>query len=175
VRETELLARLTEDVQPLVGEERAFVLSIVSAAFRHPCVTWQAERSSGLPALGGSFPEVAHPLAGTEYRSKNFVHASGTAEEGEAFAVAVVECPHVADCALAPICPREHYSVYAELYGLAEFIPVRPVDLYQAMPPRNGSLAADEAEENQASSEGGVWTTARAAWRSKQKTDPRQR
>jgi hypothetical protein len=138
MRETELLARLMEDVQSLADDERGFVLSTLSAAFRHPCVPWQAERSSGLPVLGGSFPDTAHPLAGTEYRSNNFVHASGTVEEGEAFAVAVVKCPHVADCALAPICPREHYSVYAELFGLAEYQPVRPVELYQATAPRYG-------------------------------------
>jgi hypothetical protein len=178
MRETELLGRLLNDLSPLEGEERDYVLAVLAGAFRHPCVQWQAERNSGLPVLSTSFPEVAHPLAGTEYRSKNFVHASGTGEEGGAFAVAVVECPHVAACALAPICPREHYGVYAELFGLGEYGPVRPRDLYRAIPPPSewaGSDAAGVApgDEDQAPNRGGVWNVAKAAWRSMQKTDPR--
>lgn len=138
MRESELLARLLADLKPLAPQERSFALSVVTGAFRHPCVLWQAERSTGLPVLGGAFPEVAHPLAGTEYRSGKFVHASGTADEGQAFAVAVVECPHVADCALASVCAREHYSVYAERYGLGEYGPVRPAELYGATAPARG-------------------------------------
>lgn len=172
MRETELLDRLIEDLQPLPIGERSYVLAVVSAAFRHPCVQWRAERASGLPVLGGSFPEVTHPLAGTEYRSSNFVHASGTKEEGEAFAVAVVECPHVAECALAPACPREHYSVYAELYGLGEFGPVLPAELYRASPPRYDVPASDREAPREEGSRGRVWSTARAAWRSMQKADP---
>jgi MoaA/NifB/PqqE/SkfB family radical SAM enzyme len=169
MRETELLNQLTNDLQPLVGEEQAFVLSIVSAAFRHPCVQWQAERNTGLPVLGESFPEVVHPLAGTEYRSKNFVHAGGSADDPEAFAVAVVECPHVAECALAPVCPREHYSVYAELYGLAEYQPVRPAELYLATVPSPTEDEGPDRSDDHTPNRGGVWRTARAAWRSMQK------
>ncbi len=139
--ETELLSRLLADVARLPSDERRWALSIVTNAFRHPCLTWRAERNSGLPALGACFPERAFPLAGTEYRSDQFVHASGTSGEGGAFAVAVVECPHVSQCALAPICPGEHYSVYAERYGLEEFVPVHPAELYEATPARQRGSA----------------------------------
>jgi molybdenum cofactor biosynthesis enzyme MoaA len=108
LRETDLLDRLLADIEPLSPADRSFALSIVASALPHPCVRWQAERRSGLPVLGGSFPDTRFPLAGTEYRSENFVHASGTTSEGDAFAVAVVECPRAADCALAPVCAREH-------------------------------------------------------------------
>ncbi len=166
MRESDLLARLSGDVQSLSAEDRAFVLPIIARAFRHPCVLSGSEAETGLAALGGAFPESAMPLAGTEYRSKDFVHASGTGEEGEAFAVAVVECPKAADCALAPICPREHYSVYAQLYGLGEFVAVKPSQLYRAQP-----IGVEGASGSAAN--GGVWSTARAAWRSIQKADPR--
>jgi MoaA/NifB/PqqE/SkfB family radical SAM enzyme len=174
MRESELLARLSAELEPLSEDERAYVLPIVAGAFRHPCVAWQAERDRGVPALGAAFPEVALPLAGTEYRSADFVHASGTADEGEAFAVAVVDCPHAAACALAPVCPREHYSVYAQLYGLGEFAPVRPSDLYEARPlghRRSGDGRGAAANRSRGSSNGGVWSTARAAWRSIQRGD----
>lgn len=173
MRESELLDRLIEEARPLSREERSYILANLAGAFRHPCLLWHAERSSGLAVLGPSFPEVAYPLAGTEYRSKEFVHASGTTEEGNAFAVAVEECPHAADCALAPVCPREHYSVYAQLYGLAEFVPVRPPDLYRVAPvpddpppPPEGDPRDREPEANR-----GVWSVARATWRSFQKGD----
>jgi hypothetical protein len=134
VRESELLTRLLADIERLPSEERRWALPIVVNAFRHPCIPWQSERRSVLPALGAVFPQRAFPLAGTEYRSDQFVHASGTSGEGGAFAVAVVECPHVAKCALAAVCPGEHYSVYAEHFGLEEFAPVHPQELYDAAP-----------------------------------------
>lgn len=131
VRERELAAILLADTAKLTEEDREFVLRIIGPALRHPCVRWQAERETGQPILGAAFPRDVRPLAGTEYRSDDFVHASGTAGEGEAFSVAVVDCPRVAECALAPICPREHYTVYSELYGLDEFVPVSPGELYE--------------------------------------------
>ncbi len=158
MRETELMQRLLVDVRPLGADERSWVLAVVTSAFRHPCVRWQAEASTGLPVLGAEFPDRVVPLAGTEYRSGKFVHASGTAGEADAFAVAVVECPHIATCALAAVCPGEHYSVYAERYGLGEFTAVTPADLYwatpTARPPKRGA---------------GVWSMAKAALRSRQR------
>jgi hypothetical protein len=160
MRESELLSRLLEDVKSLPAADRSFALSVIASAFPHPCVRWEAERRTGLPVLGGSFPEASFPLAGTEYRSGNFVHASGTASEGDAFAVAVVECPRAAECALAPVCPKEHYSVYAEHHGLDEYAPVRPTELYGATPSYD-------------SGRGGVWSIVRDAWRSKRSAPPR--
>lgn len=134
MRETELLADVLADVQALPADEQAWALAVLGGAFRHPCVRWQAERASALPVLGAAFPERAFPLAGTEYRSDAFMHASGTSGEAEAFSVAVVECPHAATCALAPVCPREHYAAYAQHFGLDEFRAVTPADLYTARP-----------------------------------------
>jgi molybdenum cofactor biosynthesis enzyme MoaA len=171
MRESELLARLLADLKPLPADERSWALAVVTGAFRHPCVRWQAECGSGLPVLGASFPEVAFPLAGTEYRSGNFVHASGTTGEAEAFAVAVVDCPHAADCALAPVCPKEHYSVYAERFGLDEYGPVHAADLYGATPSaRRSSLrgsGSGPSGDDDPRSGGGVWNIVRDAWRSK--------
>ncbi len=141
VRETELVTRLLAELQPLAEEERAFLLPIVAAAFPHPCIRWHAEHDTGLPAFGAALSDRARPLTGTEYRSKDFIHASGTEDEGEAFSVAVVECPRATECALAPCCPREHYSVYAALYGLDEYQPVPPSALYQAQLQRRQDTA----------------------------------
>ncbi len=132
VREADLLDRLLADLETIPEDDGQWALPIITGAFRHPCIAWRAESRGRVPALGAAFPERAFPLAGTEYRSDQFVHASGTAGEGGAFAVAVVDCPHTDRCALAPVCPREHYSVYAEHYGLEEFEPVHPSELYQA-------------------------------------------
>ena len=48
-------------------------------------------------------------------------------------------------CALAPVCPGEHYSVYRDLYGLDEFVPVRVAELYAATP--RGVVPAIRATE----------------------------
>lgn len=141
MRESDLVEQLLAEIAPLDEDERGYLLPIVMSAIPHPCLRWQAERSTGLPALGAALPDGARPLTGTEYRSKDFIHAGGGEDEGEAFAVAVVDCPHAAACALAPICPREHYSVYAELYGLTEFEPVSPKALYTTA---RTNLATDE-------------------------------
>jgi molybdenum cofactor biosynthesis enzyme MoaA len=154
MRESELMARLLQDVQALPAADRSFALSVIVSAFPHPCVRWEAEQRTGMPALGGSFPDAEFPLAGTEYRSGGFVHASGTKSEGDAFAVAVVECPRAAECALAAVCPKEHYSVYAERYGLDEYAAVRPSDLYGASPVADSGRA-------------GVWSIVKDAWRAK--------
>lgn len=169
MRESEMVAQLLAEVGSLAGDERAYMLAVIAGAFRHPCIQWQAERTSGIPVLGTAFPDGSRPLAGTEYRSAEFVHASGTAGEGDAFAVAVVECPHAGACALAPVCPREHYSVYAQLYGLDEYVAVAPSELYRAAD-RDGGPGSDSAE-----SRGGVWQTARAAWRAMQTGDSRSK
>ena len=56
--------------------------------------------------------------------------SGGAATADDAFAVTTVPCPHVDRCALAPLCPGEHYAVYQQLFGLEEFQPVSPRELY---------------------------------------------
>jgi hypothetical protein len=71
-------------------------------------------------------------LPGTEYRAAaRFVHDSGgAATADDAFAVSTVPCPHAERCALAPMCPAEHYAVYQQRFGLDEYEPVSPRALY---------------------------------------------
>jgi hypothetical protein len=58
------------------------------------------------------------------------------------------------------VCPKEHYSVYAERYGLDEYAAVRPSELYAASPQSD-------------SGRGGVWSIVKDAWRSKRSAAPR--
>ena len=92
-------------------------------------------RTGSALALSLLGPALLQPLAGTEYRSRKILHdTQGSQSQENAFAVATVPCPHVEQCALAPVCPGEHYSVYRDLYGLDEFAPVRVAELYAAAP-----------------------------------------
>lgn len=113
----------------------------VLASFGHPCLHFRAEQRTGLPVFGVNASAVRPSLPGTEYRKTDaFVHDSGGEEGGEeAFVVSTVRCPHESACALAPVCPAEHYAVYAQLFGLQEFAPVCPAELYRAVPRFTGS------------------------------------
>jgi len=98
-----------------------------------PCVAWHAERRWKLPVFGAYPRPTARPsIAGTEYRSSQFVHAGDSSGESDAFAVSTVPCAREAECALATSCPREHYAVYVERFGAAEFEPVSAWELYRA-------------------------------------------
>ena len=56
--------------------------------------------------------------------------SGGAAAADGAFAVGTVPCPHAERCALAPMCPAEHYAVYQQRFGLDEYEPVSPRALY---------------------------------------------
>ena len=115
--------------------DRAWALGILGS-FGHPCLRFRAEQRSGLPLFAVNATAQRQLLPGTEYRkTEAFVHESGGAASGdEAFVVSTVRCPHEARCALAPVCPGEHYAVYEKLFGLSEFEPVLPIELYRAVP-----------------------------------------
>lgn len=135
--ESEIVSRVLAQAEGLddPGLGRT-VLRTLSHALTHPCLLFEAERRHRLPALGLREFGRRPVLAGTEYRSQTeFSHAGGGTEaQDNAFAVATVECPHARTCALAPACSTEHYAVYGELFGLAEFHSVSVGALY-ALPP----------------------------------------
>jgi hypothetical protein len=98
-------------------------------------VLLRAERALRLPLFGARQVSRRPVLAGTEYRSQQFVHGSeGAATQSEAFAVATVPCPHADRCALVSVCPGEHYAVYQSLFGLDEYDPVSVAELYGMSP-----------------------------------------
>ena len=99
-------------------------------SLQHPCVLWRLRRDAGLPALDLALAQPLRPLKGTEYRTSKFAHGDQAAADPHVFAVATVPCPQAHACALAAACPQEHYFVYAEIFGLEEFQPVTPRDLY---------------------------------------------
>lgn len=110
-------------------------LAVLGSAVPHPCLLWRAEKKHRLPVFGARAIHERQPLAGTEYRSRKILHDSqGAGSQENAFAVATVPCPHVERCALASVCPGEHYGVYRSLYGLDEFTPVSVAELYAAAP-----------------------------------------
>lgn len=116
-------------------------LSSLGNLIPHPCLLWRAEQKHRLPVFGARAVDAQQPLAGTEYRSAQIVHGTGEGDvQGDAFAVATTPCPHAGRCALATVCPAEHYQVYASLYGLDEFAPVRVAELYEAAPARGVGL-----------------------------------
>ncbi len=135
LREQHLVDLFVTRVAPLPPPERAWSLSVLGSAVPHPCLLWRAERKHRLPVFGARTIDERQPLAGTEYRSLKIIHdTQGAQSQENAFAVATVPCPHLDRCALATVCPGEHYSVYGALHGLDEFGPVRVAELYAAAP-----------------------------------------
>ena len=135
LRERDLVERLVASLDATPPQDRFRSLLILGRAVAHPCLLWESEKKTRLPVFGARAVDRREPLAGTEYRSQNIAHDSqGAQSVANAFAVATVPCPHAARCALAPVCPAEHYSVYEALYGLDEFAPVSVAELYAAAP-----------------------------------------
>ncbi len=135
LRERDLVEHFVDHLPTEAGDALTWSLGVLGSAVPHPCLLWQAERKRRLPVFGARTIDDRQALAGTEYRSRKILHdTQGAQSQDNAFAVATVPCPHVERCALAPVCPGEHYSVYRDLYGLDEFAPVRVADLYAAAP-----------------------------------------
>lgn len=135
LRERDLVEHFVAKTAEAAPNERSGRLNVLGSAVPHPCLLWRAEQKHRLPVFGARTVDGRQLLAGTEYRSRAIVHDSqGAKSQENAFAVATVPCPHVEACALAPVCPGEHYSVYEALYGLGEFAPVRVAEVYAASP-----------------------------------------
>ena len=135
LRERDLVDHFVARLARVPANDRAWSLGVLGSAVPHPCLLWRAEQKHRLPVFGARTIDERQPLAGTEYRSRKILHDSQGAQSQEnAFAVATVPCPHVDRCALAPVCPGEHYSVYQSLHGLEEFAAVRVAELYAASP-----------------------------------------
>lgn len=141
VRESVVVDAFLEQVAEWRDGKQASALGVLGS-FGHPCLHFRAEERTGLPVFGVNATAERQSLPGTEYRKTDaFVHDSGGEAAGEeAFVVSTVRCPHEARCALAPACPGEHYAVYAQLFGLDEFEPVSPMDLYLAGPRSRGAV-----------------------------------
>ncbi|HEY3498815.1 MAG TPA: radical SAM protein [Polyangiaceae bacterium] len=97
-----------------------------------PCVVFRSMRARGIhPERWLDSRSSSRPLPGTEYRSREFLHRAVEAEHG-AFRAGSVACPHAAECALAPACPREHLSGYLTAHGASEFAAVSVEELVAA-------------------------------------------
>lgn len=135
LRESDLVEHFVSRLATTPAAHREWSLGVLGSAVPHPCLLWRAEQKHRLPVFGARTIAERQLLAGTEYRDRKIIHdTQGARSQENAFAVATVPCPHVDRCALAPVCPGEHYSVYQALYGLDEFGPVRVAELYAATP-----------------------------------------
>ena len=135
LRERDLVEHFVSRLARAPAADRAWSLGVLGSAVPHPCLLWRAEQKHRLPVFGARTIDGRQALAGTEYRSRKILHdTQGAQSQENAFAVATVPCPHVEGCALAPVCPGEHYSVYQSLHGLGEFNAVRVAELYAASP-----------------------------------------
>lgn len=133
VREREIVRAFLDDLGRFTrSDDKRWALNLLGLAVQHPCLLAREESARRLPVFGAGDTDQRPMLPGTEYRAaQRFVHDSGgAATADDAFAVTTVPCPHVDRCALAPICPGEHYAVYQQLFGLDEFEPVSPRALY---------------------------------------------
>jgi molybdenum cofactor biosynthesis enzyme MoaA len=133
VRESEIVSTFLGDLGRFTRHaDRAWALNLLGLAVLHPCLLVREERTRGLPVFGAGDQDRRPMLPGTEYRAAaRFVHDSGgAATADDAFAVSTVPCPHAERCALAPMCPAEHYAVYQQRFGLDEYEPVSPRALY---------------------------------------------
>lgn len=133
VRESEIVRAFLDDLGRFSrSDDRRWATNLLGLAVMHPCLLAREERARGIPVFGATDHDGRPLLPGTEYRSaERFVHDSGgAATADDAFAVTTVPCPHAERCALAPMCPAEHYAVYQQRFGLDEFEPVSPRALY---------------------------------------------
>lgn len=135
LREREIVERTVDAVRAEHPHARAHSLRVLARAVPHPCLLWRAEAATRLPVYGARAVQGREYLVGTEYRSSAIAHdTQGDRAVENAFAVATVPCPHASRCALASVCPAEHYAVYASLYGLDEFAAVSVDEVYRALP-----------------------------------------
>lgn len=138
LRESDIVEHFVTHLDDALRRDLRDHLSALGNLIPHPCLLWRAERKHRLPVFGARAVDAQLPLTGTEYRSTQIAHgASADGGQADAFAVATVACPHATRCALAPVCPTEHYRVYESLYGLTEFEPVRVAELYESAPARS--------------------------------------
>ncbi len=135
--EAEVIDRILDQLDGLEPGIRGAVVGALASVIAHPCLLWHAEQRRGVRVFGPRAESRRERLDGTEYRSEQFVHGSNAAPEATAFAVTTVPCPHAATCALASICPAEHYAVSRDLFGLEAFKPVSVAELYRADPRRD--------------------------------------
>jgi hypothetical protein len=127
LRETEIIAHLLDAARSAATDaDLALARQLLRDVVPHPCLLFRAEQRSGLPVFPAMDLRERPLLPGTEYRSSDFAHSGDAQPQGDAFAPAVVACPHASRCALATACPGEQFSVYDQLYGLDELSPVRP-------------------------------------------------
>lgn len=109
-----------------------------------PCVALTHQERTGHELLTPARVQqrLADP-AGTFYKSAGFDHSLGQTRTS-AFMSATTPCPHRDNCALASICPRSVYTLYAQQYGLDELQPATREQL-GALKDGAGVLAAIDA------------------------------
>lgn len=97
-----------------------------------PCVRFRHERETGQPALtvGGFHPTTA--LLGTLFEHADYRRVDDVG--GNTFTIPVTRCPHAQGCALAAVCPKAVYEVYARSFGLDELTPVSVEELQRLSP-----------------------------------------
>ncbi len=133
VRESEIVRVFLDDLGRFPRAiDRRWAMNLLGLTVMHPCILAREERARSLPVFGAADHDQRPLLPGTHYRAaERFVHDSGgAATADDAFAVSTVPCPHADRCALAPMCPAEHYAVYQQRFGLDEYEPVSPRALY---------------------------------------------
>ncbi len=109
-----------------------------------PCVALTHQQRTGHELLTPArVAQRATDPAGTFYKSAGFDHSLGQTRTS-AFMSAMTPCPHRDECALATVCPRAVYTLYAQQYGLDELVPATRAAL-AALPQGDGVLAAIDA------------------------------
>jgi len=108
-----------------VYRERWWPLADLQLGEVLPCVALRHQQASGHGLITTQRLRMrTMELAGTFYAGAGFAHSYGS-ERDSAFISATVACPHAEGCALAPVCPKKTYALYAEVHGLEELAPVR--------------------------------------------------
>jgi molybdenum cofactor biosynthesis enzyme MoaA len=101
--------RLTDAVAQLHAQKPPILV-----AEAPPCLTRRQDSDGRLPAL----KQVAGLLPGATRRDGEQPASTGNA--------AVLACPHVRDCAGAPVCSGRMYAEYVDVFGWDEFVPLAP-------------------------------------------------
>jgi hypothetical protein len=131
LRESEIVSRVLAGIGSVPKRSHEAVLRALAMAIRHPCVLHRAQLATGVPVFDAARALPRQALAGVAQSDRHKGHDDGARRSLTPLNVTASPCPAASRCGLHERCAGEHYDLYAELFGVDEFVAVET-------PPRSG-------------------------------------
>jgi hypothetical protein len=131
LRESEIVSRVLAGIGSVPTRSHKAVLTALAMAIRHPCVLHRAQLASGVPVFDAARALPRQALAGVAQSDRHRSPDDGARRSLTPLNVTASPCPAAARCGLHERCAGEHYDLYAELFGVEEFVAV------ETPPPRS--------------------------------------